>query len=152
MILAKYLTKFLLKKCLAMALQLMCFWQISNQSPDSLPVYFTPRYHWIVAWEDSHFSFCDVIDVHADSDLSDNTEPYLALKYLVCKPIDPLKSSKINIPNGFTYQNGTASGYRFRAAILPCWSIVIPLTLLSAWLLLSKPGIKSTAQKAPEAI
>ena len=35
---------------------------------------------------------------------------------------------------------------------LPYWSIVIPLTLLSAWLLLSKPRTKTTPEKQPSTI
>ena len=35
--------------------------------------------------------------------------------------------------------------------LIPYWSIVIPLTLLSAWLLLSKPGAKRTSRDMPAA-
>jgi hypothetical protein len=36
----------------------------------------------------------------------------------------------------------TKSPRRFQIWLIPYWSIVIPLTLLSAWLLISKPRVK----------
>lgn len=52
---------------------------------------------------------------------------------------------------GSTWDRGVkvASPPINRPQIIPYWSIVIPLTLLSAWLLLSKPRAKPTTPANP---
>ena len=45
--------------------------------------------------------------------------------------------------NGFAFGVATRGKFRFEASNVPYWSIVIPLTLISAWLLLSKPTSKT---------
>ena len=45
--------------------------------------------------------------------------------------------------------NGPTSGAYLKTLFIPYWSIVIPLSALSAWLLLSKPRAKITTPMAP---
>jgi hypothetical protein len=52
---------------------------------------------------------------------------------------------------GFLFADGTSNGYRVAIWQLPYWSVTIPLTLLSLWLLLSTP-LKSTQKKTQEPI
>ncbi|MDB5345258.1 MAG: hypothetical protein JWP89_3635 [Schlesneria sp.] len=40
---------------------------------------------------------------------------------------------------GFQYGTGTVSGFRFWTCLIPYWSVVLPLALLAAYLILWKP-------------
>ncbi|HEY0984455.1 hypothetical protein [Schlesneria sp.] len=47
---------------------------------------------------------------------------------------------------GFIYGRSQTDGYDLRVWIVPYWSIVLPPTLLSAWLLIGKPRKPAVAQ------
>ncbi len=131
---------------LVMALAFMSFWLISLRSPDCLLFQFTMRYAWMFAWDDSYFSMSEIRDMHADNDLSDNIEPFIAFRNLISE-----RDNEIQRINGshFACFQKTAAKYHFQGAIFPLWSVVIPLTLLSAWLVLSNPH-KLSSKKITE--
>jgi hypothetical protein len=124
---------------LVMALVCMSAWLSSLRSAEYFSIPFTVRYAWMFACCDSHFSISEIRDLHDDNDLSGNIDPFIALRYLLSERddmIQPIAGRR------FTCYHNTIAKYRFRGVLFPCWSLVIPLTLLSAILLISKPRPK----------
>lgn len=92
-------------------------------------------------------NFCFTIDQQAISFAKLKTLPLPTTSFLALGEPDPYDEI-YSAPNTVTVSFGRA---RLEPVIVvPFWSIVLPATLFSAWLLLSKPRAKKTPENQPQ--